>query len=160
MPETTQTNPVAVIVPTAAPGVENHNNKANVAIEAMSVWRQRDAETTLRSWRRVVESIDPVRENGWAFSGPELEAGAEVSLPVGTIIVVCDQSWAKARWYAGQHMKRMEIEAGIYEVTPHGLTALTRSTRRQWAQDLVSWLIANRPNISKRARVVFSKGTV
>jgi hypothetical protein len=120
--------------------------------------RSRSAPTNLRSWRRVVESIDPVRENGWAFSGPELKAGAQVSLPVGAIIIACDLSWANARWYAGQHKKLMEVEAGLYEVLADGLTELTRSMRRAWARDLIGWLLTNRPDISKKARVVSSKG--
>lgn len=158
MPNTVTEKSIAVTVPSPDRFVVNHHNEAKAAIDAMSVWRQHGAETNLRSWCRVVESIDPVRENGRAFSGPELQAGAQVSLPVGAIIVACDVSWANARWYAGQHMKRMEIEAGLHEVTADGLTELTRSMRRAWARDLIGWLLTSRPDISKKARVFSPKG--
>lgn len=90
------------------------------------------------------------------FFTPEWRANTGTSLPAGAIIVAFD--WANARWSAGRHVKRMEIEAGLNEVTADGLTEMTRSMLRAWARDLIGWLLTNRPDISKKTRFVFSKG--
>jgi hypothetical protein len=134
-----------VTVPSTDRFVMDHHNGARAAIDGMPAWRQFGAETNLRSWRRWIKSINPACDDGWAFSGPELRPGAQAPLPIGTIIVACDVSWAKAKWYAGQYRAPTEIEAALYEVSPDGLVTLTRSMRRRWARDLIGWLVTNRP---------------
>lgn len=133
-----------VTLPAADRFVENHHNEAKAAIAAMSPSRQWGAETNLRSWRRWVKSINPDSNNGWGFRGIELKPGAEVALPLGAIIVACDYSWAKARWYAGSYIKPVEVDAALYEVKDDGLAELTRSMRSAWARDLLGWLATNR----------------
>jgi len=118
MPEATRTNPVTVTVPTTDLFVVNHHNDARAAIDAMSPSRRYGADTNLRSWRTWLQSIDPTHQNGWSFSGPELQPGAQAELPAGAIIVACDLSWARAKWYAGQYIKPAEVEAALYEATP------------------------------------------
>ncbi|MCR6734071.1 MAG: hypothetical protein NVV83_08290 [Afipia sp.] len=144
MGEEADKNLITVTLPTTYPGVAGHHDGANVAIEAMSPSRRYGADTNLRSWRRLLKSIDPAHENGWSFSGLELQPGAQAVLPASSIVVACDLSWAKAKWYAGQYIKPLEVEAALYEATGEGLVQLTRSVRRVWARDLLGWLITNR----------------
>lgn len=135
---------MTVTFPGIDPSVENHHNEAKAAIAAMSRSRRWGAETNLRSWRRWIKSIDPACGTGWGFRGIELKPGVEATLPVGAIIVACDVSWAKARWYAGSYIKPAELDAALYEVASDGLIELTRSMRRAWARDLLGWLATNR----------------
>jgi hypothetical protein len=138
---------VSVIIPDRVERVTEHHRRAVNAIESMSPSRRLGADINLRTWRRWIKQIDPTRENGWAFSGVELKAGATVSLALGTVVVVCDVSWAEAKWYAGHYIKPIEVEASLHEVCDGGLTCLTTSGRRNWARDLISWLVANRTDI-------------
>jgi hypothetical protein len=138
---------VTIVIPEASLRVVEHHQRAVNAIEAMSPSRRLGADTNLRAWRRWIKQIDPTRENGSAFSGVELTAGTTVSLPLGTVMVVCDAIWAQATWYAGPFIKPTEVEASLYEVSGEGLTRLTTSVRRKWARDLVGWLVANRPDV-------------
>ena len=144
---------ITVTLPGTGHSVENHHNEAKAAIAAMSRSRQWGAETNLRSWRRWIKSIDPACTTGWGFRGIELKPGADATLPVGAIIVACDISWAKAKWYAREFIRPMEIEAAIYEMTKEGLIELTRSDRPGWARDLLGWLVTNRPDVPAKVRV-------
>lgn len=158
MPEGLDVNLVTVAIPEIDKFVVHHHDGAKAAIDAMSPSRQWSAETNLRSWRRQIHTIDPTRENGWAFSGPELQPGSKASLPTSAVIVACDYSWAKANWYAGQYIRPMEIEAALYEATATGLDQLTRSMRRAWARDLIGWLVKNREEIPTKLRAIASCG--
>lgn len=148
MPEKNDEDFITVNVPEASNRIVEHHERAESAIKNMSPSRRFGADTNLRAWRRWVKQIDPTRENGWAFSGVELTAGTTALLPTGALVVVCDVSWVQARWYAGQYIKPIEVEASLYEVSDEGLTRLIASARRKWARDLVGWLVANRPEIS------------
>src|SRR4051794_37276922 len=101
MPEEIAEHLVSIVIPSASERVAEHHHHAVNAIEGMSPSRQRAAEANLGSWRRWVKNIDQSRENGLAFSGVELTAGATTSLPTSAVIVACDVSWARAEWYAG-----------------------------------------------------------
>jgi hypothetical protein len=158
MGEKAAENLVTVVIPDTDQFVVNHHNRAKTAITEMSPSRQFGAETNLRSWRRLIKTLDPVRDNGWAFSGDELKPGATASLPVGGIIIACDVSWTKANWYAGRHMAPTEIEAALYEVSADGLVALIRSMRRRWARDLIRWLVSNRPEIVIQSPIALTHG--
>lgn len=160
MPAGSHVNLVTVAIPEIDKFVARHHDRAKAAIDAMSPSRRWDAETNRRSWRRRIYTIDPTRENGWAFSGPELQPCAKVSLPSGAVIVACDYSWAKASWYSGQHIKPMEVIAALYEVTASGLDQLTRSMRRSWARDLIGWMVKNREEIPTKSRVSPCYGAV
>lgn len=150
MNEVTATSTIAVTVPATDFYVARHHDSAKAAIAAMSPSRRWGAETNLRSWRRWINSIDPSRDNGWAFRGVELEPDTEVTLPLGAIVVACDYSWAKAKWYAGHFIQPMTADAALYEVKDDGLAELTRSMRRAWARDLLGWLVRNRPDVSAK----------
>ena len=147
MSDTVIDHAITVTIPAADLFVENHHNEANAAIAAMPPSRRWGAETNLRSWRRWIKSINPESDNGWAFRGVELKPGAGTTLPVGAIIVACDVSRAKAKWYAGSYIKPAEVDAALYGVQSDGLVELTRSLRRGWARDLFGWLVTNRPEI-------------
>jgi hypothetical protein len=144
---------VTVIVPEANRVVGEHHQAAKREIDGMSPSRRFGAETSLRSWRRWIKAIDPTRENGWAFDGAELTAGATVLLPVGALVVVYDVSWARARWYAGRYIKPTALESVLYEVTADGLKHLINSTRKRWAGDLVGWIVTNRGDIPATTRM-------
>ena len=147
MNDVTATKSIAVTVPATDQYVARHHDSAMAAIAAMSPSRRWGAETNLRSWRRWVHSIDPARDNGWAFCGVELKPGADATLPLGALIVACDSSWAKAKWYTGQFIQPMTVDAALYEVKDDGLIELTRSMRRAWPRDLLGWLVRNRPDM-------------
>lgn len=149
---------VSVIIPDTVERVTEHHRRAVNAVESMSPSRRLGADMNLRTWRRWIKQIDPTRENGWAFSGVELKAGATVSLAIGTVVVVCDVSWAQAKWYAGHYIKPIEVEASLHEVSSGGLTCLIASDRRKWARDLVGWLVANRPDIPVTANLASAPG--
>jgi hypothetical protein len=138
---------ITVTLPATDRFVEKHHNESKMAIAAMSRSRQWGAETNLRSWRRWINSIDPARDNGWGFYGIELKPGADATLPLGAVIVACDYSWAKAKWYAGQFIQPVKVDAALYEVKDDCLIELTRSMRRAWARDLLGWLVTNRPDV-------------
>lgn len=147
MPEEIAEHLVSILIPSVSERVAEHHRRAVNAIEGMSPSRQRAAEANVGAWRRWVKDIDPSRENGLAFSGVELTAGATASLPINAVVVACDMSWARAKWSAGCYIKPTVTEASLYEVTSEGLKQLTTSVRRRWPFDLVHWLVANRPGI-------------
>lgn len=145
---------VTVEMPDPSEIVVAHHRSALSAIEGMSPSRKWGAETNLRSWRRWVKEICPSCESGWGFSGEEVKTGTMASLPAGAIVIACDVSWAKAKWYAGRYIKPTEIEASLYEVTSDGLKHLVTATDRKWGRKLIRWLITNRPDIPQKMCVV------
>jgi hypothetical protein len=140
---------VTALIPGASERVAEHHQRALNAIEGLSSSRKESAETNLRVWRRRIKEIDPTRDNGWAFSGSSvgLKPGATALLSVGTLVVTCDVSWAKAQWPSGQQLKPIEVEASLYEVTSDGLKQVIASTRPKWACELLEWITENRPDI-------------
>jgi hypothetical protein len=153
MPSMNDKELVTVTIPEVDRAVVEHHQTAERAIEGMSPSRRFGAESNLRSWRRLIENVDPTRSNGWAFGGVELSAGATASLPVGALIVVYDVSWARARWYAGRYIKPAVLEGVLYEVAADGLKHLISSTRKRWARDLVGWIVTNRRDIPATTRM-------
>jgi hypothetical protein len=149
-----------ITVPTADPVVVTHHERALTVIAAMSPSRAYGAETNLRGWRRTVDGIDPAREDGWAFKGGSLIAGAAATLCEGTLIVTYDASWAKAKWYAGNFIAPTERLAGLYEVADGELIRRVQSVRSGWAQDLIGWLRANRPDVATFKATVPLRGRV
>lgn len=141
---------VSIVVPGASDCVLDHHRHAVAEIDAMSPSRKWGAEATVRGWRRWIKEIDPTRDNGWAFCGVELKPGEAASLPAGALIVVCDVSWAQAKWYAGRYIKPLQVKASLYAVTTDGLQSLITSVRRSWARDLVGWIETNRHDIPEK----------
>jgi hypothetical protein len=138
---------VTVVVPGASERVAEHHQHALNAIEGLSSSRKDAAEINWRLWRRRIEEIDPRREDGWAFLGRNVGLKPTALLPVGTLIVTCDVSWAKVQWPAGQHLNPIEVEASLFEVTSDGLKQVITSTRPKWARDFIAWITENRPDV-------------
>lgn len=149
---------VNVTIPNASEHVMQHHHRAIRAIESMSSSRKWGADANARSWRRWIKQIDPERDNGWAFLGAALMPGASATLPLGAIIVVCDVSWANARWYADCSINRIEADAALHEVAEEGLALLVRSARRTWGRDLVRWLTTNGPGIPVKRSLAIVRG--
>jgi hypothetical protein len=137
-----------VTVQTANPVVVSHHKQASIAIAAMPPSRASGAEIDLYISRRVVEGIDPERDDGWGFKGTWLSAGRTAKLAEGTLILACDASYARARWYAGNFIAPTERYAGVYEVRGDELVRRVQSIRRCWAQDLIGWIRTNRPDVA------------
>jgi hypothetical protein len=136
---------VTVLIPDKDKIVLSPHNRAEVTIKGMAPSRRLGAETNLRSWRRWITAVDPMGQSGWAFSVLEIKPEAMAAPPIGSVIVACEVSWAKASWYAGQRLVPTAIEAALHELSADGLVTLTRSVRVHRARILISWLIINRP---------------
>lgn len=134
---------IEVIIPPTDTMVLAHHEGAKAAIARMSPSRRYGAETNLRSWRRVLTAIDPRGRDGHAFVGHAVAPGALVSLPIGALIITVDTSWAKARWYADDHIAPVETFAHLYRVERSGPIQLGCAYGRTWAQDLLGFLMTN-----------------
>lgn len=133
---------VTVTIPEIDSLVLSHHRQAESEIAKMSPWRSRGSEMELRCWRRRLTAIDPAGTDGHAFDGDRLQPCAEVSLPVGALIIAREASWAKARWYAGSFVRPYEQNARLLRVGPDGLQTLIESTRKSWARDILGHLMA------------------
>lgn len=68
-------------------------------------------EGTLKAWRRMITHVDAARSDAFAFDGVWLDAGVAYELPVGAVVVACDQ-------YPQQWVVRMlRVDAGGLEET-------------------------------------------
>ena len=135
---------ITVTIPSIDPLVEGHHRRAVSEIERMSPSRQFGAETDLSSWRRLLRTVDLEKTNGYAFSGNLLQAGAIAEIEDGKLIIAVDKSWTRANWYAGRHVRAVEISARLLQVRESGLVTLIESQRsRAWAQDILGFLETN-----------------
>ncbi|MET3889341.1 hypothetical protein ABIE41_000417 [Bosea sp. OAE506] len=132
---------VKVTIPEIDEFVLSHHQRAESEIARMSPSRRRGAETTLQFWRRRLTAIDPNGTDGFAFSGDQLQKRTEVALPVGALIVARDASWAQARWYADSFVRPYEQNARLLRVGPDGLETLIETTGRNWARDVLGFLM-------------------
>lgn len=132
---------VLVTIPEIDELVLSHHRQAESEIAGMSPWRSRGSEMQLRCWRRRLTAIDPNGADGYAFDGDQLQRCAEVSLPVGALIVARDTSWAQARWYAGSFVRPYEQNARLLRVGPDGLQTLIEITRKTWVRDILGHLM-------------------
>lgn len=149
---------VRITVPAIDAPVNWHNESAEQAIAAMSPSRRYGAQTSLRAWRRVLEAFDPKGSDGYGFSGPQIQPGAEVGLPRGALIVGLDNSYASARWYAGRYVRPRTLRAFIHRVDAGGLKTLFETDRAPWAPKLIGFLMTN-PMICEAAGVVQKSST-
>ncbi len=134
--------------------VQHHHDDANKAIEAMSPSRRYGAETNLNSWRRCLFVVDPNGSDGYAFTGHNLRPGAEATVPVGSLILSADSSWAKANWYAGRFIAPLERWATLYVADEAGLQHLVATNSRRWASEILGFLATNQA-LCERAGVSF-----
>ena len=149
---------VRITVPAIDAPVIWHNESAENAIAAMSPSRRYGAQTSLRAWRRVLEAFDPKGSDGYGFSGPQIQPGAEVELPRGALVVGLDDSYASARWYAGHYVRPRALRAFIQRVDADGLKTLFETDRAPWAPKLIGFLMTN-PTICETAGVVRKSST-
>ena len=143
---------VKVTVPGIDPLVEGHFDHARASIDAMSPSRRYGAETSIRAWRRVLRSYDPEGQNGFAFRGDEVLCRAELDLKVGAIVVGLDDSYARARWYAGRYVPPRALRAFLQQVGPDGFETLIEANRSPWAPKLLGFL-ATHPEICRVAGI-------
>lgn len=132
---------VTVTIPEIDPLVLSHHRQAESEITRMPHWRRRGAETNIQYWRRRLTAIDPNGTDGHAFDGDKLHPNAEMSLPIGALVVVRDASWAKARWYARSYLSPYEQNAKLLRIGPDGLETLIETTGKSWARDILGHLV-------------------
>lgn len=135
---------VEIIVPVVNAEVLYHQQSAIEEIERMSSSRGYGAETNLRSWRRNLTAINLTGANGYAFSGNSLVAAETANLPRGALVVAVDISFAKARWYAGKHIKPVEQCAQLLKITADGPVPIFESRKKSWARDILGYLATHR----------------
>lgn len=148
---------IDIIVPGTDPLVQLHHDQANNAIARMSPSRVSGAETNVNSWRRLLTAIDPEGSNGYAFTGQLLQPGATAALPAGAMLVAVDTSWARAKWYAGQYIAPIERRAELLRVENDGLKALLSTHGRNWAREILGFLVTNR-TLLEEGRVAIGPG--
>ena len=144
---------ITAIVPPVDRMAQFHHDGALRAISRFKNTRGYDAEANLRSWRRLLTKYDPNGKDGWAFEGSTLQAGAEVKLRPGPLIVGLDDSWAKGNWYAGDDVRPRELTAFLAQaVEGDGLRVLVSVSDNAWASGIIGLLNTN-PEIVSAARV-------
>lgn len=143
MNEETALRVVTITVPGVDYLVSSHNKEAVGEIERMSRSRSYGADWSLSSWRRDLNAINPDGQDGYAFIGNQVQPLAEVSLPLGSLIVARDSSWAKAKWYAGCYIAPVEQYACLMRVEAEGLRTLTSSRSKSWAREILGYLMTN-----------------
>lgn len=147
---------VEIILPGTDPAVQHHHDRANEAITALPAFRCNDAQIKLSSWRRVLTAINLDGKDGYAFTGHSLRPGVVASVPVGSLILSVDTSFATADWYVGTHLDQMERSATLYLVEEAGLAALITRNWATWARDILSYLATN-PELCEAARVTIGQ---
>lgn len=134
-------------IPVTIPGIDilvsSHNQEAISAIARMSPSRSYGSDWNVNSWRRCLSGINPDGKDGYAFNGAQVQPLAEVSLPLGSLIVARDSSWAKAKWYAGCYVPPVEQYACLIRVESDGLRTLISSRSKSWARDILGYLVTN-----------------
>ena len=145
---------VQITLPTLDTLVQQHHDLANEAIAAMSPSRSYDAETNINSWRRRLSIVDPAGSDGYAFPGNNLRPGTEATVPLGSVILVVDSSWAKANWYAGRYIPALERWATLYVAEQSGLQQVMTTRSRRWASEILGYLTTN-PALCERGGISF-----
>lgn len=139
---------IEIVTPAIDLLVEMHHDGAVNAIARMSPSRRYGADTNLNCWRRVITSIDPNGTDGYAFVGHALKVGASAHLPVGSLLLAVDSSWAKARWYAGSFIAPIERSASLLRVGEDGLQLVIESRSKAWARQVLGHLMTNQGLLS------------
>ena len=142
-----------VSIPRIDPLVDRHYDHACSALDAMSPSRRHGAASSIRAWRRVLRAFAPEGQYGLAFRGDELMCYAELKLHIGQIIVGLDDSYSRARWYAGRYVAPRALRAFLLWVGPAGFETLIEVDQSPWAPKLLGFL-ATRPEICRTAGVV------
>ena len=75
-----------ITVPPPVAEIERAHQAASNAIARMSTTRSYGAQAELSVWRKLVEGIDPSKDNGYAFNGPLLRAGGQADVPPGAVL--------------------------------------------------------------------------
>lgn len=68
-----------------------------------------------KTWRKLLESVDKTKANGYAFVGDWLRAGEREELEVGSFILCYDEPGSMKNWYPVVRMFKV-VENGLEEV--------------------------------------------
>lgn len=94
-----------------------------VAVEIPQVGDER-----LKTWAKVVDSVDEARSTGWAFVGGFIATGGIQDVPAGSVILVYGEKGSRAN---------PRPLAAVYTANPDGtLTHHAEASGRAWARTL------------------------
>lgn len=103
-----------------------------VAVEVPLIGDER-----LKSWAKVVDTVDESRSSGWAFEGGFVATGGIQDLPIGSVLLVYGERGSRSN---------PRPQAAVYTVNPDAtLTHQADASGRAWARtlrDTVSELVA------------------
>lgn len=150
---------IEITVPDIKFLVQLHHDQATEAIAAMSPSRAYGAETNLSNWRRLLTAFNLDGDDGYAFTGHNLQLGAIATVPAHALLLSVDSSWAKAKWYAGRYVSPLERWATLYIVEDAGLKQLMATNSRRWASKVLGFLATN-PSLCDRAGLSVSTTNV
>lgn len=68
-----------------------------------------------KTWRKLLESVDKTKANGYAFVGDWLRAGEREELEVGSFILCYDEPGSVNNWYPVVRLFKV-VENGLDEV--------------------------------------------
>ncbi len=69
-----------------------------------------------KTWRKLLESVDKTKANGYAFVGEWLRAGEREELEVGSFILCYDEPGSVNNWYPVVRLLKVGVEKDLDEV--------------------------------------------
>lgn len=82
----------------------------------------------LKSWAKVVDSVDETKSSGWAFVGEFIAAGGIQDVAVSSVVLVYGERGSRAN---------PRPQAAVFTVNPEGsLTQEAEAKGRAWARTL------------------------
>lgn len=82
----------------------------------------------LKSWAKVVDTVDDTKSSGWAYVGEFVATGGIQDLPVGAVLLVYGERGSRAN---------PRPQAAVYTVNPDAtLTHHADASGRAWARTL------------------------
>jgi hypothetical protein len=94
-----------------------------VAVEIPSV-----GDVRLKSWAKVVHSVDETKASGWAFDGEFIAAGGIQDVPVGSVVLVYGERGSRAN---------PQSEACVFVANPDAtVTPHSSGKGRAWARTI------------------------
>jgi hypothetical protein len=97
----------------------------------------RSKDSRKKSWRKLLESVDVTKDNGFAFVGSWLRAGEKAELDIGSFVLCYDEDGSIKNWYPSIELLRVTVE-GLEQVYEY-----IGSTRER------SWALGCRDDIKK-----------
>ena len=85
-------------------------------------------DARLKSWAKVVHSVDDSRSSGWAFNGEFIATGGIQDVPAGSVVIVYGEKGSRAN-------PRPEVR--VYTANADGTLSHEQSTQgRAWARTI------------------------